>query len=144
MNVIVELLKTCIPIIIGALIAIVPTMIEKNIERKQEQEEKRIQTKQEIYVELVSLFGKVLKGQANVENLGLLRDRINLISITGSVEVVKALNGYIDTWGHQDGEEQNRKYCDLLKAMRVDLKVDNNVNDKFPQIGLRDISVKRN
>ena len=32
MNVIVELLKTCIPIIIGALIAIVPTMIEKNIE----------------------------------------------------------------------------------------------------------------
>lgn len=142
MDVVVDLLKTCIPIIVGAIIAIVPTMVEKKIDKKQEQEEKKIRIKQEIYVELISLFGKVLKGQDNDESLGLLRDRINLISISGSVEVVKALNDYIDTWGHQSGEEQNRKYCDLLKAIRVDLNIDSSVNDKFPQIGLRDISVK--
>lgn len=138
-----EVLKTCIPIVVGALIAIVPTMVEKNIERKREQAQKQFQTKQEIYVELISLFGKVLKEQSNGEELGLLRDRINLISITGSVKVVKALNDYIDTWGQEDNEEQNRRYCELLKAMRVDLKIDNSVNDNFPQIGLRDVSVKR-
>lgn len=32
----VEILKTCIPIIIGALIAIIPTMVEKIFERKNE------------------------------------------------------------------------------------------------------------
>ena len=32
MEIVLEIVKTCIPIIVGALIAIVPTMIEKNSE----------------------------------------------------------------------------------------------------------------
>lgn len=87
-------------------------------------------------------MGKALKGKSTAENLDLLRNRINLISITGSIEVVKALNDYIDTWGYRYGEELNRKYCELLKAMQVDLHVDNDINIDFPQTGLRDISFK--
>ncbi len=99
--------------------------------------------KQEIYVELVSLLGKVLKGHGNAEDVERLQNRINLISITGSIEVVKALNDYIDTWGQHNCELQNIKYCELIKVMRVDLKIDNSVNHNFPQIGLKDISIKR-
>lgn len=95
-----------------------------------------------MYIELISLFSKVLKNQYNGSELDLLRNRINLISITGSVEVVKALNDYIDTWGKVDEEEQNNRYCDLLKVIRVDLDIDKTKNNKFPQIGLRDINVK--
>ena len=40
MEIILEIVKTCIPIIVGALIAIVPTMIEKISERKHEQVER--------------------------------------------------------------------------------------------------------
>lgn len=99
--------------------------------------------KQETYVELVSLIGKALKGHGNAEDVEKLQNRINLISITGSVDVVKALNDYIDTWGQRNCEVQNIKYCELIKAMRIDLKIDNNINHNFPQRGLKDISVKR-
>ena len=57
-----------------------------------------------MYVELISLFSRVLKNQCKSVDLDILRDRINLISITGSIEVVKALNDYIDTWSKADGE----------------------------------------
>lgn len=142
MEVILEILKMCIPIIVGALIAIVPTMIEKATEYNHEKDEKQYQKKQEMYVELIALFSKVLKDEFNKENLYLLRNYINLISITGSVEVVKALNEYLDTWGKGSGEEQNRKYCELIKVIRVDLGIDKKINDEFPEIGLRDIRVK--
>lgn len=138
----VDVLKTCIPIIVGALIAIVPTMVEKCFERKNNKTEKQHQEKQQMYVELISLFSKVLKNQCIGTELDLLRDRINLISITGSVEVVDALNKYIDTWGTATGEEQNKKYCDLLKVIRKDLGIDKRINENFPQIGLRDINVR--
>ena len=88
MEIILEIVKTCIPIIVGALIAIVLTMIEKISERKHEQVEKQCQQKQEIYVELISLFSKVLKNQCDSDDLDTLRNRINLISITGSSDVV--------------------------------------------------------
>ena len=114
MEVLLEIVKTCIPIIVGALIAIIPTMIEKSSERKHELVEKRCQQKQEIYVELISLFSKVLKNQCDSVDLDTLRDRINLISITGSADVVRALNEYIDTWGKASSEEQNEKYSNLL------------------------------
>lgn len=109
---------------------------------KQNRKEAQCQDKQEIYVELISLLGKVLKVQRDSEDLRVLQNRINLISITGSAEVVKALNDYIDTLSKAIGEEQNKKYCDLLKAIRVDLGVDKNINVDFPNIGLRDISIR--
>lgn len=141
MKAILEVLKTCIPIIVGALIAIIPTLVEKIIDRKNDQVEQQHQKKQEMYVELISLFSKVLKEQKGAD-LNMLRDRINLISITGSVDVVKALNDYIDTWGKKSGEVQTQKYSDLLKVIRVDLKIDKSLNNKFPVIGLRDINIK--
>lgn len=137
-----DILKTCIPIIVGALIAIVPTAVEKNIERKNDKAEKRHQEKRQMYVELISLFGKVLKNRCRDTEIDLLRDRINLVSITGSVEVVEALNRYIDTWGKATEEEQNERYCELLKVIRTDLEIDKKINDNFPKIGLRDINVK--
>lgn len=143
MEIILEIVKTCIPIIVGALIAIVPIMIEKISERKHEQVEKQCQQKQEMYVELISLFSKVLKNQCDSDDLDTLRNRINLISITGSSDVVRALNEYIDTWGKASSAEQNEKYSNLLKVIRVDLKVDKKLNEDFPRIGLRDINIKK-
>lgn len=142
MEVVLEIVKTCIPIIVGALIAIIPTMIEKSSERRHEFVEKRCQQKQEMYVELISLFSKVLKNQCDSVDLATLRDRINLISITGSADVVRALNEYIDTWGKASSEEQNEKYSNLLQVIRVDLKIDKKRNEDFPKIGLRDINIK--
>ena len=142
MEVVLEIVKTCIPIIVGALIAIIPTMIEKSSERRHEFVEKRCQQKQEMYVELISLFSKVLKNQCDSVDLATLRDRINLISITGSADVVRALNEYIDTQGKASSEEQNEKYSNLLQVIRVDLKVDKKRNEDFPKIGLRDINIK--
>lgn len=57
--------------------------------------------------------------------------------------MVRALNEYIDTWGKASSAEQNEKYSDLLKVIRVDLKVDKKLNEDFPQIGLRDINIKK-
>lgn len=96
-----------------------------------------------MYVELISLFSKVLKNQCDSDDLDTLRNRINLISITGSSDVVRALNEYIDTWGKASSAEQNEKYSNLLKVIRVDLKVDKKLNEDFPQIGLRDINIKK-
>lgn len=144
MEAFVEILKVTIPIIVGALIAIIPTMIEKRYEGKNRHIDNNNQRKQEIYVELISLFSKVLKAQQQGEELNQLRDKINLISITGSVEVVKALNEYIDTWSKSSSEEQSMKYTELLKVIRVDLNVDKTPNDNFPEIGLRDIDVNDN
>lgn len=120
-----------------------PSITDKLISSKYDHKEKQQQEKQELYIELISLFGRVLKDDRAEGDLDLLRNKINLISITGSVEVVKALNEYIDTWGRASGELQNEKYRTLLQVIRKDLNVDKEINDNFPNIGLRDINVKR-
>ena len=52
-----------------------------------------------MYVELISLFSKVLKNQCDSDDLDTLRNRINLISITGLIKytnrVLGTLQGYI-------------------------------------------------
>lgn len=138
------MIKECIPIIVGALIAIVPSTIEKVLERKTQREENTSNKKQELYMELISLFGKVLKrtGPEEEYNIDELRNKINLVSITGSTEVVTALNEYLDTWGKEDSLKQSEKYTELLKTLRVDLQVDKKINCEFPSIGLRDINIK--
>lgn len=137
-----DIFKNCIPIVVGALIAVIPTMIEKYSDRKNVKAEKQLKAKQDMYLELILLFTKVLKNQNVSTDLELLINRINLISITGSVEVVKVLNEYIDTWGKTDAKDQNIKYGELLKVIRVDLGIDKKINDGFPEIGLRDINFK--
>lgn len=137
-----EVIKTCIPIIVGALIAIVPSIVEKQYNLKKEQSAKLQKEKQEMYLELISLISKVIKEQNNNSELEDLRNRINLVSITGSTAVVKTLNEYINTWGNSSGEIQNQKYTELLKAIRLDLQVDKKLNEEFPQIGVIDITIK--
>lgn len=146
---IIDIIKQIIPIIVGALIAIVPTIVGKHYDIKsQKQHEERL-SKQKMYVELISLFSKVLSGEKSgcikdmEKEVDILRDMINMISITGSTNVVKALNDYIDTWGKLDLDNQTKAYTELLKRIRVDLKVDKNINEDFPQIGLRDININR-
>lgn len=137
-----EVIKSCIPIIVGALIAIVPSIVEKQYNLKKEQSAKLQKEKQEMYLELISLISKVIKEQNNNSELEDLRNRINLVSITGSTAVVKTLNEYINTWGNSSGEIQNQKYTELLKAIRLDLQVDKKLNEEFPQIGVIDITIK--
>ena len=118
-------------------------MVEKYMEQKNVKDEQRYTYKQNMYVELISLFAKVLKAPKDSREMDKLRNCINLISITGSTEVVKALDEYIDTWGKEEkAEQQNSKYCNLIKAIRTDLGIDKTINESFPNIGLRDINIK--
>ena len=146
MDILSDLLKTCIPIIMGALIAIIPTIINKKIEIKQKRDEQKFQDKQQRYIQLISLFTKVLRGQKNkemkIDELDELIKLINTINITENVEVVKALNDYVKTWGKTDEDIQNAAYTMLVKAIRKDLCVTDEKN-KFPDIGLIEINLKK-
>lgn len=146
MNVISDLLKTCIPTIIGALIVIIPTAINKRMDIKQKREEQRFQDKQKRYIRLISLLVKVLRAeknkQSNTEDIDELISLINTINITENLEVVKALNDYVNTWGKKDDHVQNNAYRLLVKSIRKDLSIDDE-KDKFPDIGLIEINVKR-
>lgn len=99
MEAFIELLKTCIPTIVGALIVIVPTTINKKIEMKQEIEVQYFREKQQSYTRLIMLFTKVLRGQKEEnysdDDLEELINIINAINITGDWHVVKALNVYL-------------------------------------------------
>lgn len=146
-EIIVSSIKQVIPIIVGALIAIVPNIVEKYYERKKQKEQSEYQRKQETYIELISLFDKILSNQRNgfdmESEVAKLRNIINMISITGSKEVVKALNDYIKTWGYSNVDIQTKYYTDLLKTIRVDLSIDKKIDVDFPEIGLIDINFKK-
>lgn len=146
-EIIVSSIKQVIPIIVGALIAIVPNIVEKYYERKKQKEQSEYQRKQETYIELISLFDKILSNQRNgfdmESEVDKLRNIINMISITGSKEVVKALNDYIKTWGYSNVGIQTKYYTDLLKTIRVDLSIDKKIDVDFPEIGLIDINLKK-
>lgn len=145
MEVIVDLLKTCIPTIVGALIVIVPTAINKKMELKQNREEQDFKDKQQKYMQLITLFTKVLRGEKNKQfdnnDIDELIDLINTINITGDVTVVKTLNEYVRTWGRKETIYQNEAYSALVKAIRVDLGVDKKENRDFPEIGLVEINI---
>ncbi|WP_304576389.1 hypothetical protein [uncultured Clostridium sp.] len=147
MDEIISIIRDVLPIIVGALIAIVPTMFEKHYEKKSKKEQKEREEKQKMYTELITLFSKILSEEKNgytedsKREVDILRNMINMISITGSINVVKSLNNYIDTWGKSSKEEQNKAYTELLRTIRVDLNIDKDKNVKFPEIGLRDINI---
>lgn len=145
MDVINDLLKTCVPAIIGALIAIIPTAIKKRMEIMQKREEQKFQDKKQRYIKLISLFTKVLRGQKDKKfdknDVDELIDLINTISITENLEVVKALNDYIGTWGKTDDTTQNSSYTLLVKAIRKDLDI-NDDGKQFPNIGLIELNLK--
>ena len=135
-----------LPIVVGALIAVVPTLIGKYLDRKNHKEDDERAKKQAMYIELIEQIGKVLTdfkiGMCTTDtekNVGKLRNMINLISIIGSNDVVKSLNAYLATWGNEKVNKQTSLYTELLRAIRVDLKVDKEKNANFPEIGLIDI-----
>ncbi len=144
-----EKLLDLLPIIVGALIAVVPTLVDKYFDKRNHKETEERAKKQALYIELIELIGKVLTGLKAEkkstefgENIDDLRCKINLISVVGSVEVVRALNSYIDTWGNVVGNNQTVRYTELLRAIRVDLKIDKSRNPDFPEVGLKDINLK--
>lgn len=146
MEVIIDLLETCVPTIVGALIVIIPTAINKRMEMKQEREEQDFRDKQQRYTQLITLFAKVLRGQkkgnfleADVDELINL---INTINITGNVQIVKSLNDYVKTWGREEGDTQKKAYLELVKAIRVDLNYNSQQDKDFPEIGLVEINTK--
>lgn len=144
---IIDLLKTCIPTIVGALIVIIPTAINKKMEIKQKREEQDFQDKQQRYTRLIMLMTKVLRAQKNdnyaEDDIDELINLINTINITGDLKVVKALNRYVQTWGNQGEDIQNKMYSKLVQAIRLDLDVDNKSDTDFPEIGLVEIKVKK-
>ena len=143
----IELLKTCIPTIVGALIVIVPTAINKKMELKQNREEQDFKDKQQRYTQLITLLTRVLRGQNNEEydkkDFDELINLINTINITGDLNVVKSLNEYVQTWGKKEEADQNAAYSSLVKAIRADLSVDEKQIKNFPEIGLVEINIKR-
>ena len=68
--------------------------------------------------------------------------KFNTINITENLEVVKALNDYVNTWGRKDDHAQNNAYRLLVKSIRKDLSIDDE-KDKFPDIGLIETNVKQ-
>ncbi len=147
MEVVIELLKTCIPTIVGALIVIVPTAINKKMELKQDREEQNFKDKQQRYTQLITLFTRVLRGQKNEKfdekDIDELINLINTINITGDLNVVKSLNEYVRTWGEKEEANQNVAYSSLVKAIRADLSVDEKEIKNFPEIGLVEINIQK-
>ena len=147
MDVFVELLKTCIPTIVGALIVIIPTAINKKMEINQKREEQKFQEKQQRYTKLITLFTKVLRAQKNSQfddkDVDELIELINTINVTGGLGVINCLNSYVNTWGKEDKTNQNKAYSELVKAIRLDLNVDNKELNNFPQLGLIEINVHK-
>ncbi len=148
MEVFIELLKTCIPTIVGALIVIVPTTINKKMEMKQEREAQYFREKQQSYTRLIMLLTKVLRGQKEEnysdDDLDELINIINAINITGDLHVVKALDAYLKTWGKEEKDDQNKAYSELVKAIRIDLDINDKQYKEFPDIGLVEIRIKSN
>ena len=72
-----DTLYSCIPIIIGAFIAIFPTWIEKRNEQKYSIISKLNEDKQKLYIQLIYLFGKVLRDKEDydIEELQKARRR---------------------------------------------------------------------
>lgn len=126
------------PVIVGALISIVPNMINKKIDNKNKLKEDNRNIKLQNYVELIDLLTIVLKNPG--VNFEQIISKINIVNMIGSVEVVYTLNEYIQTWGGcASQEDQNTKYFQLLIAMRKDIGIDEGDLSKLSTIGLLDI-----
>lgn len=147
MQVVIDLLNTCVPTIVGALIVIIPTAINKKMELKQNREEQDFKDKQQRYTKLITLFIKVLRweksGRYDNADIDELIGLINTISITGNIEVVEALEKYVKTWGKEGKDDQNKAYSELVKAIRKDLCVDEKDIKNFPEIGLVEVNLQK-
>ena len=97
MNYFNNLFIVLMPVIVGALISIVPNMINKKIDNKNKLKEDNRNIKLQNYVELIDLLTIVLKNPG--VNFEQIISKINIVNMIGSVEVVYAINEYVKTWG---------------------------------------------
>ncbi len=134
----------CIPIIVGALIAIVPSTIEKAYSNYTKRKNDLHEKKEKLYIELISILSKYVSTENIMEKKEYekkLGDYINIINITGDVKVVYALNDYVESWGKSGTkEEQAAKYTTFIKLVRKELGVTKRLEKDFPNLGLRHIS----
>ena len=137
----IEVIRTCIPIIVGALIAIIPNAINISIDRRTQRKISVLKQKEEMYAKLIDLLEKTLTNPSTVFYCNELRHTINIINISGSREVVKTLAAYTDTWSSGTSEVQNKRYSDLILAIRKDLCIDKRTKKKFPNVGLVTINL---
>lgn len=126
-----------IGVIVGSLITIIPEAYKRKSEYKIKKMEALHASKQEQYTELIKLLSRIQAGDCDLNDVDLLRDRINLISLSCDYSVAVALQEYYKSWGK--GKDQDEKCSNLIKAMRVDLGVDKEIMDDAPEIGLIDV-----
>ncbi|MBQ8138280.1 MAG: hypothetical protein IJ195_02355 [Lachnospiraceae bacterium] len=136
----IDIIKTCVPIIVGALIAIIPNAIERYSTRVIETKKANLARKQELYTKLIFQLETVLNKPDSEYNRNELRNCINNISIIGSIGVVNALKKYLDSWGNA-GEDQNKKYNALLREIRRDICIDKKKERRYPEIGMINIDL---
>ncbi|MCU9533699.1 hypothetical protein [Streptococcus sp. CSL10205-OR2] len=139
-----NMLVILLPVLIGALIPIVPNIIYKFMDNRSERIKNNRNLKLNNYVELINLITFVLKNP-NLENgRHNLMAIINLVNLVGSPDVVKSLNEYIKTWGKDDNqEEQNKSYNKLLSSMRKDLGIDVGILPNLPVEGLIEVNIRQ-
>ena len=135
----IDIIKTCVPIIVGALIAIIPNAIERHSARVLETKKANLARKQELYTKLIFQLESVLNKPESAYNRNELRNCINNISIVGSIGVVNALKEYLNSWG-TTGDNQNKKYNTLLREIRTDISVDRKKERRYPEIGIININ----
>lgn len=129
-----------ISVVIGSVITVIPSTINRMIESRTKISEENRNFKLGNYISLVNLITFTFKNPDNNEAMEQLRSQINIVNMIGSVEVVRKLDEYVKTWGCKSTkEEQSKKYRELLKEMRKDLRIDNGDVANFPEIALVDV-----
>lgn len=129
-----------ISVVIGSVITVIPSTINRMIESRTKISEENRNFKLGNYVSLVNLITFTFKNPDNNEAMEQLRSQINIVNMIGSVEVVRKLDEYVKTWGGKTTQdEQSKKYRELLKEMRKDLRIDNGDVANFPEIALVDV-----
>lgn len=92
-----ELIIVLLPVIVGALITIIPNLVSKYIEAKSKIDETNRNLKINTYTQLITVIAYFLKNQSD-EMLNLeLVNIINTVNLIGSSEVVIALQKYMKT-----------------------------------------------
>ena len=137
-----ELIIVLLPVIVGALITIIPNLVSKYIEAKTKIDESNRNLKINSYTQLITVMALFLKNQRDKRLYLELVNIINTVNLIGSSEVVIALQKYIETWGKENNQfDQNKNYYELLKALRKDLKIKGwNISTNGP-IGLIDVVI---
>ena len=126
-------------VILGSVVTLIPQIVDKFFELRKERERDKYNSKQERYVKLISLLSTATDPYFSGTEKEELGRQINLINITGSLEVVNALNSYLRAWTSGDKSKQQEPYRRLIKAIREDLEIEKRKNKDIPDVELWNI-----